>query len=49
MEVFPIKVAEQEELVFKYNREEIVSKDQLYEKLIQIGRNIQKQEILIIG
>ncbi|WP_406544656.1 hypothetical protein [Pseudobutyrivibrio sp.] len=48
MEVFPIKVAEQEELVFKYNREEIVSKDQLYEKLIQIGRNIQKQEILII-
>lgn len=48
MEVFPIKVAEQEELVFKYNREEIVSKDQLYEKLIQIGKKNQKQEILII-
>ena len=48
MEVFPIKVAEQEELVFKYNRKEIVSKEQLYEKLIQIGKKNQKQEILII-
>ena len=44
-----IKVAEQEELIFRYNRKETVEKENLYKKLTLLKKEIEQKILVVIN
>ncbi|MCR5194728.1 MAG: hypothetical protein K6D38_00275 [Pseudobutyrivibrio sp.] len=49
LEVLAIKVAEQEELIFKYNKKETIEKDLLYEKLTGLKKDVEQKILVVIN